>query len=873
VLHRLLARLAGDAPVVLVVEDLHWADRSTLEFLAYLVRNLRQERLLVVGTWRSDELPHAHPVRRWLAEQHRSNRVEEVELGRLSRTELAEQLASIVDAPAPELVEEVFARSQGNPFFAEELVAAAADGTGTGLPARLREVLLLRVGECSPAGQAMLRTAAAAGRRVDERLLAAVSPLGEAELLAGLREAVDRQLLVVPPGQDAYVFRHALVQEAVYGELLPGERARLHATLAEQLGSDEFGRTGSAAEVAVHWYRARDLPNALAWWARAAVEADGMHAYAEALGHYERVLELWDRVADPEARAGIDHVEVLRRAAEAANVINDYRRALALIGRALREVDPAVEPVRAALLHERRGLFLGVAQPQRARFEALSEAVRLVPTEPPSTARSRLSASYAETLLLAMRLEEAAVAGEEALAMARQLGAAGEMAIALNVVGYTQAIRGAFDAGIASLREACRLAEEQGDPDTLTRAYALLGEVLMQAGRLEDSVEASLSGRAPLRRLGVEGLPYDGWLLLNAAEALFKLGRWDDADPLATQSLAQARGGPGPPTIVAMLEIGRGEFQAAEAHLEAAKDRSLGGDTEEARLYCELVAELRVWQGRPGEAQAAVVEGLDRLAGTGEWMHTGRLLCLGVRAAADRAERARARHDPRDVADAVRAADALAARAAAMAPNPLHGVTPVLKSGVVAAVFDGERSRLDGRSEPGRWRAAAAAWQALGHPYPAAYAQWRQAEALLLRGEPASRAAEPLRAAHATALRLGARPLLGEIAALARRARIPLEPPAAPAAPAAPSEAQRLGLTERELEVLELVAAGRSNREIGEALFISAKTASVHISNILRKLEVTSRVQAATAAARLGLVDQPSPPCQPLVRQLPGRNR
>jgi DNA-binding CsgD family transcriptional regulator/tetratricopeptide (TPR) repeat protein len=860
VLQRLLARLAGDAPVVLVIEDLHWADRSSLAFLSYLLRNLREERLLLVGTWRSDELPRAHAVRRWLAEQQRSSRVEALELARLSRAELAEQLAGILGTPPPGLVDEVFARSGGNPFFAEELLAAA-DGREAGLPARLREVLLLRVGDCSPAAQAVLGAAAVAGRRVEERLLAGVAPLGEAELLAGLREAVDRQLLVVPPDQDAYAFRHALVQEAVYGELLPGERTRLHTMLAERLGSDEFGRTGGAAEVAVHWYRAHDLPNALEWSARAAAEADAVRAYAEALGHYERALELWDRVADAQARAGMAHVEVFRRAAEAANVTGDDRRALALIDRALREVDPVVEPVRAALLHERRGLYLGVAQPQQARLEALSEAVRLVPTDPPSTARARLSASYAETLFLAMRIEEAAVAGEEALAMARQLGAVGEAAIALNVVGATQAIGGAFEAGIASLREACRLAEEQGDPDTLTRAYGLLGEVLMQAGRLEDSVAASLSGRAPLRRLGVEGLHYDGWLLLNAAEALFKLGRWDDADKLAAQGLAQARpGSPGAATIVAVLEIGRGEFQAAEAHLEAAKDRSLGGDPEEVRVYLELVAELRAWQGRLEEAQAAVVEGLDQLAGTGEWMRSGRLLCLGLRVEADRAERGRARHDPGEVDAAVRAAEALAARAAATTPNPLvQVVTPVLASGVVKALFDGERSRLEGRPGPDRWQAAAAAWQALGRPYPAAYAQWRQAEALLARGEPASHATEPLRAAHATALRLGARPLLGEVAALARRARIPLEQPAARSAPPAPSPAQRLGLTERELEVLALVADGRSNREIGEALFISGKTASVHISNILRKLGVTSRVQAATAAHRLGLVGEDRP--------------
>jgi predicted ATPase len=398
VVHRVLGRLAGDAPVVLVVEDLHWADHSSLAFLAYLIRTLREEPLLLVGTWRSDELPRTHPVRRWLAEQHRSSRVEELELARLSRGELAEQLAGILGAPPPGLVDEVFARSEGNPFFAEELVAASTDGTGTGLPSRLREVLLLRVGDCTPPCQAVLRVAAVAGRRVEDRLLAAVAPLSEVELLAGLREAVDQQLLVISPDEDTYAFRHALAREAVYGELLPGERTRLHTNLAEQLESDEFGRHGSATEVVVHWYRARNLPNALEWSVRAAAEADAVHAYAEVLGHYERALELWDRVADAQARAGIDHVEVLPRAAEAAIVTGDDRRALALIDRALREVDPVAEPVRAALLHERRGFYLGVAQPPRARFEALSEAVRLVPTDPPSTARARLSASYAEAL-------------------------------------------------------------------------------------------------------------------------------------------------------------------------------------------------------------------------------------------------------------------------------------------------------------------------------------------------------------------------------------------------------------------------------------------------------------------------------------------
>jgi DNA-binding CsgD family transcriptional regulator/tetratricopeptide (TPR) repeat protein len=862
----LLRRLSQSAPVLVVVEDLHWVDHSTLEFLSYLLHCLRDERLLLVASYRSDELPGVHPVRRWVAQQHRSGRVEHLELQRLTRAELAEQLTGILGAPTPGLVEEVFARSEGNPFFAEELVASSARGVAGALPARLREVLLVRVGECSPTAQAVLRVAAVAGRRVDERLLVAVAPLGEAELLAGLREAVDRQLLVIQPGQDTYTFRHALLQEAVYGELLPGERIRLHMTLAQalsdQLGSEGWDWPASAAEVAVHWHRARELPRALEWSVRAAVEADAMHAHAETARHYLRALEVWDRVSDAEARAGVDRVEVLQRAARAANASGDVDRALALIEQALGLVDPVVDPVRAGLLHERRGLYLFVTRDLPSRFEALREAVRLIPADPPSRERARVLASYAEALVFAARIDEARTASGEAAAIARQLGADLEVGRALVALGWTQVAAGDFQAGIASLREACRLAEQHADLETLGRAYGWLAEALMQAGHLQDAVEVSLSGRGPLRRLGLAGQWQDTVLLSQAAEALFKLGRWDQAHRLAAQALAQAT--PDARSVfltVAELEIGRGEFPPAEAHLELIKERSLppAGTPEAARVYAALTAELGLWQGRLAEAQAAVQDGLDRVAETDERVRSGRLLWLGMRIQADRAELGRARRDQAQVEAAIHAADALASRAAAMAPNAVvPHAAPIPASSAVAALFRGERSRLEGRPDPAHWQAAASAWLALGRPYPAAYAQWRQAEALLLGKQPASRAVEPLRAAHATALRLGARPLLRETKALASRARITLEVPPAEPAPT-PSPVEQFGLTARELEVLRHVAAGRSNREIGEALFITAKTASVHISNILRKLQVTSRVQAATAAHRLGLVDEDAP--------------
>jgi DNA-binding CsgD family transcriptional regulator/tetratricopeptide (TPR) repeat protein len=465
----------------------------------------------------------------------------------------------------------------------------------------------------------------------------------------------------------------------------------------------------------------------------------------------------------------------------------------------------------------------------------------------------------AEALVFASRIEQARAAGEEAVAIARQLGAELELGRALVALGGAQVDSGSFEAAVVSLREACRLAEQHADLDALGRAYGWLGDALMQAGRLEDAVEASLSGRGPLRRLGLAGQWQDNFLMVLAAKALFKLGRWDEANGLATQALAKAQ----PEQVfvfltVATLEVARGEFPAAEAHLTTIKERalSLAGMPSHARQHAALVAELRVWQGRLEEARAAVRGGLDRVAKTDERMRSGRLLCLGMRIEADQAELGRARHNQGEVQTAVRAAAALASRAAAKAPNPLMPkATPILATPAVAALFEGERARLEGRSDPVQWQKAATAWLALGRPYPAAYAQWRQAEALLASRAPKAQAEETLRAAHAVAVRLGAAPLRHELELLAQRGRVRLEAPAEPAAaePEGPSMAASLGLTRREAEVLTLVAQGRTNRQIGQELFIAPKTASVHVSRILAKLGAAGRGEAAAIAHRLGL--------------------
>ena len=373
-----------------------------------------RRRLLVVGSYRADD--PGELLAGWLAEVRRLPGVSWLELPRFTRAELIVLLAGLRGGPVDSrIVEEVFGRSQGNPFFAEQLFEAGA-GTG-GLPLVLREVLLARVRQLSPAGQQLLRVAAVAGRWVRHDLLAAVAGRPDDELDGGLAEAVGRGLLAVTrkerAGQEAYEFRHALLQEAVYGELLPGQRARLHSAYADVLASSPPGLHATApqfpAELAEHWYRARRPAEALAWSVRAASSAERVYAHGEAARHCERALELWDQVPDAAVRAGLDRAGMHTWAARAREHVGDQGRALSHVEEALRQLDRAAEPVRAGLLHHLRGWYATGTADLDVLLAASREAVRLVPAEPPSTARARVLLGYGRALhIQAGRYEDAA---------------------------------------------------------------------------------------------------------------------------------------------------------------------------------------------------------------------------------------------------------------------------------------------------------------------------------------------------------------------------------------------------------------------------------------------------------------------------------
>src|SRR5680860_42232 len=322
---RTLLATAGEraGALVVVLEDLHWADRSSRDLLHFLLARLRSEHVVLVASYRTDDLHRRHPLRQVLADLVRLPRVDRVELAPFDARELTEYLTALSGGPVDEpTVSDVLARSEGNAYFAEELMAWRDRAPG-GIPAGLADVLLARVERLGPAAQHLARVASVAGRRVTDTVLVEVGGLPAAEVDSALREAVAHLVLVpdaAPDGTAGYAFRHALLREAVYEDLLPGERARLHAAYATLLSSSRSadGR-GVAAAVAYHAMAAHDLPLALGASIRAAKEAQASRAPAEALVHLTQALGLWDAVDDAEATTGLCRVTLGLETAAAAS--------------------------------------------------------------------------------------------------------------------------------------------------------------------------------------------------------------------------------------------------------------------------------------------------------------------------------------------------------------------------------------------------------------------------------------------------------------------------------------------------------------------------------------------------------------------------
>ena len=859
----LLRRLATDRPVILAIEDLHWADDSTRELLAFLVRNAQAERLLLLVTFRSDELNRRHPLLFWLAEVDRTPGVDRVELRRLERDAVARQLAGILGhSPPPTLVNSVFERSEGNPFFAEELIAAGVESHG--LPPTLREVLAARLAHVSEATMRVLGVAAVIGRKVDHDLLALVAELSDRDLYEALQEAVAGQLLVADEDAviERYAFRHALTAEAAAESVLPSQRRRLHVVIAEALEKRPHRhgaeKAGHLAEIAHHWFEARDQPKALAASVKAADAALKSSAFVEAFRQYRRVLELWDVVPEPETVTEIDRVELLRRAAQAGQLGGEFMHAAGLLREAIDLLEAAGDRIRAGVFHERLGRALWTSSKLDEALAAYRTAVELVPEDPPTAERARVLAGYAQVLMLGGRYAQSRPIAEEAMALAQGTGERQIEGHAAATLGVDRAYVDDADAGIELVERALVIAEEVRDFDDIGRAYACLSSILDIDGRVEASLQVSTDGSRRLRELGMSAT-YGAFVQMNRVDGLIAVGGWDEAlrEARAAEPIARGNGRVFANIQLARLYTFRGEFDAAEGALDHASAK-LGGAAE-AQFNGPLAVtrlELAIWRGELDDARVAADQAQATLEQTQDASALAALLSRALRVEAEIAERARAVRDDAAHAEAVRRAGELLGRLQALDDDALPtGFRNLVRLGI--RFGEAEATRVDGRSDPDAWERAAAAADLRPNVYDAAYARYRQGEAMLAGRGSRDEAARVLSAARASLLDLRARPLLDSVDRLAARARLSLEAvDEAPSSPTVlPEGVAAYDLTAREIEVLRLVAAGRTNRQIGEELFISESTAGVHVSRIIGKFGVSGRVEAATIATRLGIAE------------------
>jgi ATP/maltotriose-dependent transcriptional regulator MalT len=846
----LLDCLSETQPVALVLEDMHWADRSTRTFATFLARSLRQERVMQLLSFRTDELHRRHPMRALLAELERLERARRIDLAPFDRDELAEALTDILgDAPSGGVVERLFARSEGNPLYTEELLAAGLDGLGVA-PQSLRDAFMLRIERLPPDAQRAAR-AVAVGRRLDEEMIADVTGIDEQHLHDALRDAVGEQVLI-PSGDGRLSFRHALLRETLYDDLLPGERVELHRALARRFEARECehgeSKMNLAATIAGHYAAAGDQPEALRSFILAALAARDVLAYGEAADLAERALELWPSVDRADELVELDRIELLLLAAQAHDNGGEPARGEVLLASALSEIDPARDPRRySTVLGQLARTQWHLNRGQEA-IETAERALALLPADDNLDERVSLLAWLMRVRFLRGRFKGVIEDGERALEAAVAGGYRHAESELLNTLGMARVALGQVEDGVACLRRAIEIARENDDVDGAAFAYVNLADVLNARGRTHEALEIAQEGLAATpRRIG---RLYD-WNLLTISELQFDLGDW----AAARSHLTPGRMLVGVPLIFrltreAELALGVGDDETAARVLD--KAAPLVARSTEPQWIGLLGAQLGDLRRRQHDllgARAAVAGALDRLeVCTDDVMQIARVTGIGVRIEADVAVRARDLREKAQERDALARARIHMSRLRAAAQDG----GPVVRAWRASGAAEYARAR--GRDDPNLWLTAAAEWDAIARPYPAALARWRAAEAYAQADDRAA-SSGAARAALDAARGLGSGWLIDEISALGERARLGLAEDAnasatTPDVGRTDDGEDPFGLTPRERQVLALIAEGATNRQIGAALFMAEKTASVHVSRILSKLGVRSRTQAAAVAHR-----------------------
>lgn len=852
--HGLLTDLAADRCVVLVLEDLHWADGSTRWLLAFLVSRLRDQRLLVAGTYRGDDLHRRHPLRQLLAELVRQPATERLELTPFGDADSRTFVAALADEVLPEdTVREVAERSEGNAFFAEELVAAYTEsGHPSGLPATLVDVLLSRVERLSAPAQQVIRVASVGGRRIGHHVLLDVVELSETELEEALREAVQHHVLL-PQQQDnreIYSFRHALLREAVYGDLLPGERVRLHSAYAKRLLGKHV-RRGMAAALAHHSMESHQLPQALAASVTAGIEAKQSGAPTESLRHFERALKLWDAVPEADRPPDVDEGALLRKASHAAGSAGEPERAVAFLRSAATLLDPDGDPELAGMTLRRfaSALFAVEGRDEEAR-QVIERAWEHVRDLPPSCEKAWVLAVYAAILRGIGDPAEARVFAEMAVADARAADEPAVEADALSTLAVLDEADDLLEQSRERLRQAQRLAQLADAPSVELRTWHYLGLNHYEHGEIDQAIAVIDEGLARARSTGLAWGSYGFELRALKVITSYARGDWDASESAAeppgrrvSNTVSARIAALGSAVVVARGRLEEGARLVAELRPEWNRDFQIGA------TMGAVGAELAFWQGRHQDGVRGVretVEWAERVAGKWPLVNI-RIAALGLALCAERAGDAARRRAEDERLAAVEEGQRLLtlARDTARLGRARTGRLGPEGRGWLARA-EAEASRLSGGDDPALWRTVIENF-GYGAVYEQAVARWRLAEALL-GAEDRQGAETELRAAEKVACRLGALPLRDAVRSLARRARLTLGDGPVPRTSLDP-------FTPRERSVLRLVALGRTNRQVGEELYISEKTVSVHLSRIMAKLGAARRTDAVAIAYERGLLD------------------
>jgi ATP/maltotriose-dependent transcriptional regulator MalT len=831
----LLERESEKQPILLVLEDLHWADRSTRELLAFLARALQGAPVLIVGTYRSDELNRQHPLRPFIAELSRS--VPRLDVPPLNTSALEQMLATLLGrVPSDTEVRAYSERSAGNPFILQEL-ASCSDQSA--LPESLRDVMLMRVDKLSKSTQSVLRVASLIGNDVPHRLLAVVSAEGgitDGAVDDALRELIDAAMLTTTDDESCS-FRHSLLREYVHADLMPGEHSRIHSAIAQALTDHpELGDSQQVLlEIAHHWRAAHDLPRALPASYEAAFAAGRINAYAEQLRMFERVLELWPVMPDAGAVLNTDEYTVLLDAAEAATKADEHERFLALTDRAVMFAERDGDVERTAEALTRRGRRLLHRDLDRA-VPDIEEALRVLPNAPTVTRAQALEA-LAVSQLLRGQIADALATANETVEMAQQVDDPLTEIGALITLATSLTDTGEVDEGLQVMRTALSRARAEGEDILENRALTNLSDALCGLGRHREAIEVAEQALDVASRLGLMRT-YSPMPMANIADARIHLGDLDGADEALASTIEDSGlGEAGVGILAATVAMMRGELDEAERLLS--ETRVAQGDAlplpQDALPDAQVRSAIALTRGELSSAlEIALAELRDPIA-TGYARYYWPLVVIAAEAAS------RIITSGGNSSTTASANEAMKIVEAAAASQPAAGDSGAAWSTHAEALFAGVR----GNANSEMWLGVASAYEKVDEPVPRGYAILQAAECEAQSGN-RSTAGELVREADALACGVGPGLLRSATDAAARRIGVHLDPVHPPAS-------VPFGLTDREVEVLRRVAAGRTNKQIAQELYISPKTASVHVSNILAKLGVAGRGEASAVAHQHGL--------------------